>query len=343
MPGLPATRPLHHGSAPGHGRDPPGGLQRRRPSTTPRASPSRSWPGCTSSCAAGPGASPARRRPGDARGPARRGHPRLVGRLRRRAGRPVRRGARRSAPTPVLRRLPRGLQGGVPRAHVGRRRPPDRGADRGRRHGAEPLHPARAQSSDERRFKVFSLGRPISLSEVLPVLQRLGVEVVDERPYTIERRRRVARVSCTTSVCAPTTATPRRRRCGEQRVRRLGGQGPVRGRLRGDLVGQGRVRRVQRAGAARRPDLAAGGGPARLREVPPAGRVDLQPGLRRVLPADPRPPGPAARAAVRGPIRPRLLGRPHRAGRGHRRGDHRSPRRGGQPRPRPHPAFATSR
>ncbi len=41
---------------------------------------------------------------------------------------------------------------------------------------------------DERRFKVFSLGKPISLSEVLPVLQRLGVEVVDERPYTIERQ-----------------------------------------------------------------------------------------------------------------------------------------------------------
>ncbi len=41
---------------------------------------------------------------------------------------------------------------------------------------------------NERRFKVFSLGKPLSLSEVLPVLQRLGVEVTDERPYAIERQ-----------------------------------------------------------------------------------------------------------------------------------------------------------
>ena len=43
-------------------------------------------------------------------------------------------------------------------------------------------------SAEERRFKVFSLGKPISLSEVLPVLTRLGVEVVDERPFTIDRQ-----------------------------------------------------------------------------------------------------------------------------------------------------------
>ena len=39
----------------------------------------------------------------------------------------------------------------------------------------------------ERRFKVFTLGAALSLSEVLPVLQRMGVEVVDERPYVFER------------------------------------------------------------------------------------------------------------------------------------------------------------
>lgn len=35
----------------------------------------------------------------------------------------------------------------------------------------------------ERRFKLFWSGPGISLSNVLPVLQRMGVEVVDERPY----------------------------------------------------------------------------------------------------------------------------------------------------------------
>ncbi|MFF5427166.1 MULTISPECIES: NAD-glutamate dehydrogenase [unclassified Streptomyces] len=37
----------------------------------------------------------------------------------------------------------------------------------------------------ERRFKVYKVGDPISLSAVLPVLNRLGVEVTDERPYEL--------------------------------------------------------------------------------------------------------------------------------------------------------------
>ncbi|MQY07068.1 NAD-glutamate dehydrogenase [Actinomadura macrotermitis] len=37
----------------------------------------------------------------------------------------------------------------------------------------------------ERRLKIYRLGEPISLSRVLPLLQNMGVEVVDERPYEI--------------------------------------------------------------------------------------------------------------------------------------------------------------
>lgn len=37
----------------------------------------------------------------------------------------------------------------------------------------------------ERRFKIYRSGGQISLSAVLPVLQRLGVEVTDERPYEL--------------------------------------------------------------------------------------------------------------------------------------------------------------
>jgi glutamate dehydrogenase len=40
---------------------------------------------------------------------------------------------------------------------------------------------------EERRFKIYRTGAPVSLSAVLPVLQRLGVEVVDERPYEMRR------------------------------------------------------------------------------------------------------------------------------------------------------------
>lgn len=39
----------------------------------------------------------------------------------------------------------------------------------------------------ERRFKLYRLGASVSLSHVLPLLQRMGVEVVDERPYEIDR------------------------------------------------------------------------------------------------------------------------------------------------------------
>ncbi|MDJ0345723.1 NAD-glutamate dehydrogenase [Streptomyces sp. H10-C2] len=40
---------------------------------------------------------------------------------------------------------------------------------------------------EERRFKIYCTGAPVSLSAVLPVLQKLGVEVVDERPYELRR------------------------------------------------------------------------------------------------------------------------------------------------------------
>ncbi|MGN9836931.1 NAD-glutamate dehydrogenase [Nonomuraea sp. H19] len=39
----------------------------------------------------------------------------------------------------------------------------------------------------ERRLKIYKVGSPISLSHALPLIQRLGVEVVDERPYEIDR------------------------------------------------------------------------------------------------------------------------------------------------------------
>ncbi|MDK1347094.1 NAD-glutamate dehydrogenase [Streptomyces sp. 378] len=46
---------------------------------------------------------------------------------------------------------------------------------------------------EERRFKIYRTGDAISLSAVLPVLNRLGVEVVDERPYELRcSDRRVA-------------------------------------------------------------------------------------------------------------------------------------------------------
>ncbi|TCP48540.1 glutamate dehydrogenase [Tamaricihabitans halophyticus] len=39
----------------------------------------------------------------------------------------------------------------------------------------------------ERRFKLYLLGAGVTLSQVLPVLQQMGVEVIDQRPYELRR------------------------------------------------------------------------------------------------------------------------------------------------------------
>ena len=41
-------------------------------------------------------------------------------------------------------------------------------------------------ASGEARLKVFRIGPPLSLSEILPTLSSMGVEVVDERPYVLD-------------------------------------------------------------------------------------------------------------------------------------------------------------
>ena len=49
------------------------------------------------------------------------------------------------------------------------------------------LYQPAGAAADERRFKIYWVGGSVSLSEVLPVLQRLGVEVLDEHPYELRR------------------------------------------------------------------------------------------------------------------------------------------------------------
>ncbi|SEF95122.1 glutamate dehydrogenase [Thermomonospora echinospora] len=47
------------------------------------------------------------------------------------------------------------------------------------------LYKPRRATTGERRLKIYRLGPSISLSHVLPLLQNMGVEVVDERPYEV--------------------------------------------------------------------------------------------------------------------------------------------------------------
>ncbi|WP_274559137.1 NAD-glutamate dehydrogenase [Streptomyces spiramyceticus] len=56
---------------------------------------------------------------------------------------------------------------------------------KGRKDFALSLYEPVGAGPNERRFKIYRIGEQVSLSAVLPVLQRLGVEVVDERPYEL--------------------------------------------------------------------------------------------------------------------------------------------------------------
>ncbi|MFD1659409.1 NAD-glutamate dehydrogenase [Streptomyces caeni] len=59
------------------------------------------------------------------------------------------------------------------------------GDKEGGRNFALSLYEPVGAGPGERRFKIYRKGDSISLSAVLPVLQRLGVEVTDERPYEL--------------------------------------------------------------------------------------------------------------------------------------------------------------
>ena len=54
------------------------------------------------------------------------------------------------------------------------------------------LYTAEGAAPNERRLKLFRVGEPVSLSLVLPRLREMGVEVVDERPYLVDRAGRPA-------------------------------------------------------------------------------------------------------------------------------------------------------
>ena len=58
------------------------------------------------------------------------------------------------------------------------------------------------------RFKLFHLGAPVTLSDSLPMLERMGLKVIDERPHRIAPRGRARRSGCTTSACSRGAPTP---------------------------------------------------------------------------------------------------------------------------------------
>ena len=119
-------------------------------------------------------------------------------------------------------------------------------------------------------------GRSASLSQLLPMLQCMGVVVLEERPFTVTRPDGlpvwIYQFKISRHPTMPAAPTGPELEATAQRF--------------ADAVtaiwhGRVRDRPVQRAGAARGPDLAAGGRAAQLREVSAPGRLSLQPGPHR--------------------------------------------------------------
>ena len=112
-----------------------------------------------------------------------------------------------ATPTPS----PRRYKEDVPRRAAVGRRAPRSSASTDAAPMALAVRAARRRRH-ARRFKLYPAGRQMSLSEVLPVLHHLGVEVVDERPYAAACAPTAARPGSTTSGCASTPPAPRRGR-----------------------------------------------------------------------------------------------------------------------------------
>ena len=170
--------------------------------------------------------------------------------------------------------------------------------------------PAGADGHGVWRLTIYRVGTPITLTDVLPRLQHMGVDVVDEHPYEFAGplaqpfwiydfglRRTGVGAAGNEPVTGqfPAVAPERGSRAG---------QGAVRGRADRAVAGQDRGRRLQRPGPRRAPDLAPDRGAARLRQVPAAGRDPRSASATSSGCCLQHDGHPAAGPAVRVPVRP---------------------------------------
>ena len=172
------------------------------------------------------------------------------------------------------------------------------------------------------RMRLFRIGEPMALSDVVPLLEHLGVRVVDERPYEVHPSDApplwIYDIGLSSSDLDGLDADAARADFCEAFARLW----------RGEAESDGFNRLVLRAGL----DEPQGRGPARVREVPAPDRFDVQPDLHRGHPRGERPHRSDAAAAVRGSLRPRPHRGPHRRGGRARHEHHRGVARRGEPR-----------
>ena len=241
--------------------------------------PSRCWPGCTSSCGCRAGeAAAATSTPTSSRRGWSTATRSWVDDLAEALRRPVRRGGRRRpAPASTATRSPRRYKEDFP-ARTGRRRPrASSRRSRRRTRRALNLYEPLGAAPGERRFKIYTAGAAVAVAGAAGAAAhgrrgRRRAAVRDRAQPTAHGRlglrlraalRRPASGAPATTLEDAASRTPSRR------------PGPATPESDGfnALVLRGRA------------DLAAGRRAARVREVPAADRLDVQPGLRRAVPA----------------------------------------------------------
>jgi glutamate dehydrogenase len=170
----------------------------------------------------------------------------------------------------------------------------------------------RAASDNELqfRFKFYRRAAPAALSDVLPILENMGLKALAAR-LPGDPAGRGGGLGARLRDRRPARRAPRVRRH----------QAGVRGRRRGRLAGPDRERRLQPPGDGDLALLARGGPGARAGPVPPAVGAGSQPAAAGGGAGRPPERGPADPRAVAGEVRPGREDRARQAPRARRRGD----------------------
>ena len=160
---------------------------------------------------------------------------------------------------------------------------------------SSPRSTARSGAApDEVRFTLMRPGAPLVLSEVLPLLEHLGVTVVDERTARDPRRGRAASGATTSGCGSRTPAGSTIRAIRDEFCATFAAL------FRGEVESDGLNQLVLAGGLCGPPGRRAAG----LRQVPAPDRPVVQPALRRGHAGPPRADRGRAGAAVRAPLRP---------------------------------------
>ena len=175
------------------------------------------------------------------------------------------------------------------------------------------------------RFKLFAAARPLPLSDVMPLLENMGVRVLDQRPYEVRTDHGLIWIH----------DFGLRQAEGDLAAEGVKGvfTEAFAATWRGEVENDGFNRLVLGA----RADRPGGGRPPGLQQVPPAGRKRVLAGLHGADPGRQPPHHPAPGGSLPRPLRPRSPTRLRRRGQRRRqttRGGHRRRR---QPRRGPHP------